>query len=175
MEFPIYTEQDYTEMEAWSRFIYKASRGSYKAVEVRAMAEATFVAEWLKRGTNEEWEKTTDEFENDLRQFLGLTSPFEHLNDFLRHLRQWNCLPTLIPMREEPFHPHEYYANLWSKSLKVDEVELTYDAAAYCINHWTWADYRLLSEIEDQAAYNSQDVAASMLFLITARQFPQKK
>ena len=174
MEFPIFIYRDFTEMGSWSRFIYKASRGSVDAV-ILPWAELTFVAERLGKSTEEVGQQTTEEVDHELARLIPAEQPFESLDDFLHHLHQWECMPVVMQTRRDPFHGRDYYASLWSRSLKVDEVELTYDAAAYCINHWTWAEYRLFSEIEDPAAYNSQDVVASMLFLITARQFSQEE
>lgn len=174
MEFPIFIGQDCVEMEPWSRFIYKASRGSVDAV-IFPWVELTFVAERLGKGTEEVGEATTEEVDHELARLIPAELPFESLDDFLHHLHQWKCMPIVVQTRREPFHEREYYADLWSKSLKVDENELTFDAAAYCFSHWSWTQYRLLSEIEDQANFNSQDVVAAMLFLITGRELSQTK
>ena len=170
MEFPIVIYQLRPQMETWARFIYKASRGSDDANYLLNLANLTFVAEHLGKNTDDLNEITVEVFEDELARLIPAELPFRGLKDFLLRLHQWGCISASVQTRIEPFHERGFYADLWSKSLKVDETELTYDAAAHCFNHWSLTEYSLLTEATHQADYNSQDVVAAMLFLITGRE-----
>jgi hypothetical protein len=153
--------------ETWSRFLYKASIGSYKAPDMLTRAEMSFVAE----KTGKDIEKLMpEEIDTVLQAMIPAECPFENMDDWLQQVKDWRCLPTSAKKRETPFHPREYYKHIWSKPHRAVESELAYDAATHCFHNWLFSEFKRLSEIEDEYAYNSHDVVAAMLFLITGRE-----
>lgn len=170
MEFPIYIHADLIETTTWTRFIEKASKGSHKAVEILRMAEIAFLAERLGKVTEQIWQLPEPELDALLQKFILLESPFEHPDRLFQFLHHEDCLKTPVLQRQEQFYPREFYADLWRKSLQVEHDKLVHDAALHCAKNWSWSEYRQLSEVEEEANYNSQDIVAAMLFLIISRQ-----
>lgn len=128
-----------------------------------------------RKGYRRSGERITEKVDQELAKLIPGEQPIENLNELLNLLHLWGCISVGIQTRRDPFHDRDFYSKLWGKSLKVDEIGVTFDAAAPCLNHWSWTLYRLLREVKDYASFNSQDVVAAILFLIVGRELTQTK
>lgn len=101
----------------WSHFLYKASRGSSKAVDI------VFRCEWALLSSIEQ--------DYDIRrlQLIPPVCPFRSRQDYLDHLTSRGHVFSRLISPGSPFHPEpEYYRNLWAAGRTVEETHLLHDA-----------------------------------------------
>jgi len=143
----------------WSHFLYKASRGSSKAVDM------VLRCEWaLLSGVEQDY---------DVRrlELIPPVCPFRSRQDFLDHLTSRGHLFNRLISTGRPFHSEpEYYRNLWAAERTVEERHLLHDAVLKAFDSWSPAHYAaLLKEIKtDPLNYDSLAAVIGGLYLLAA-------
>jgi hypothetical protein len=169
MDLPWTIPQYADRPESWERFLYKASTGSYKAVNIMQSARFAIVA-------HIEGESCIETASGEaFDQALMRTVPIISLQEWLDILYRSGHLDIPMTARTQPFHARSYYQALWRRHIAVSSHRLLHDAAFYCSlaqqqEELTHLCNRVSEEYSD---YNSQDVVAAMLFLLAV--FAQHK
>jgi hypothetical protein len=58
--------------------------------------------------------------------------PFQSFEIFWQNLEQSDYLPHPLTSSPAPYHPNEFYDNLWQLEKQVDGAELLHDALLQC-------------------------------------------
>jgi len=146
--------------ESWKRFLFKASRGSDKAVEMLRLAELSFLKELTAH--SEPQDLQLEQYYSLLAARLPTSAPLLTIKEFLTIA---DCVTIDLP--DKPLHEHAFYDRLWKRKQSVNTRELVLDAVVHCLRHWSPAEYRHLSETvcDNDPEYNSLNAVAAMLYL----------
>lgn len=150
----------------WTRFVSKASKGSYKAAEM--LSGASFALAAGIAGQRVLIEAPEEEFVEALTSAIPNRFPFTDTQGLLDTLFESGYLHVPIVARQAPFAARPEYGALWKRQVRVSDHQLIHDAALHCGVNWGKEELiRLLAAVEkDGAEYNSQDAVAAMLILV---------
>src|SRR5262249_1343926 len=114
------------EPAAWSTFLYKASKGSVKAVDT------VLRCEWeLLSGVE-------DDYDHHRLELVPAGCPFKTAQEFLDHLTLRGHLGGRMLSPGRLFHAEsDFYRNLWAAKRTVHEVELLHDAVLHAASSWS--------------------------------------
>ncbi|MCF7912065.1 MAG: hypothetical protein K9M99_06030 [Candidatus Cloacimonetes bacterium] len=149
--------------ESWERFIYKASRGSYKASDMLLHAEWAFMA--YKTGIIDDMDE--DEYAEILQAQFKDKPDCNSSEELIRILARAAKIELPEYIDTLPIHPQTFYESSWEND-SVDGYELLHDAAHYAFENWSYQEYmKLENEILDALDnYNSLHLTAAMILLV---------
>ena len=158
ISIPQYEEKD----ESWTRFLYKAGRGSAKATDILSNADMSYMVTL----TNDSESPST----LDLKKY---------------HLLFRNVFPNECPFTTQEiidfgvdsgWFPHGFvvtgdyrkentvYENLWESNVELNWTVLINDAAQHCVENWSADDALKLCNISN-LDFNAKLVVSAMLYL----------
>jgi hypothetical protein len=163
---------------SWSRFVYKASRGSDKATKwLRRACSAVVAGEHGPQALDD----PSVEFDRLLAAPLPDSLPFATWQDLEGCLRRSGYLSSTFKVPADGgCASRSSYDARWSKLTESDFLLdyssqhridcLVHDAALHCFHHWSRAEFLgALKRVDTNGlAYNSLDAVSAMLFLIVA-------
>lgn len=153
--------------QTWERFLYKASKGSYKASDFLQHADLAYM---VALTGDLDAPNSLDLMEYADRLCVHVDSipkpgSFDELRTVVLNAR-WAAVRTSLTTR--PRDIDVAYRALWSRGASVSEQDLFHDALIRCYECWAgkWLWNTMQSESGDN--YNSLNVvAAMMLFALT--------
>lgn len=157
----------------WHHFLGEAAKGTFRAIEIFTQAEYGLVAH--QTGKRHHLESAMNIYLHELNGLLLSQPPFPSFEACWRVVEQAGYLPQPLAPSSTPYHPYRFYDDLFIRGVGVAGAELLHDALQHCYRGWTLRAYYDLRErlgvlTEENlytVHYNSQDLVAAMLYLLT--------
>ena len=148
--------------EDWHRFLSKASKGSYKAVDILTIADLGLMV--ALSGHEDAPETMSDnEYTQLVTDIFPHTAPVKAMQQFHDVAVERNWIPHPFRVSETPRNPPEHYVALWERH-SVDWTALVNDSMLLCSSQWSAEHYFKCLE-EDSTEYDARTVVAGMLYL----------
>jgi hypothetical protein len=147
----------------WQRFLYKACRGSCKAMEMLMSAEMAQLA----RVTGDASAPATwnaEAADRALETFFPRSPPEMTAQEIVDHGCRQNWFPHQFRVTLQPRNEIAKYQALWRNQEAADWTAAVNDALLCCLSNWSLNHYRQCCA-EDPCDYNSQHVISGMLYL----------
>ena len=146
----------------WHTFLYKASKGSDKAVETLNQANKAYMVAFTGDTTSPE-SMHLDDYHVLVRQRFPASCPIATIQQFHDIAFNHGWIASAFRVSETPRnHPAEYVA-LWGRS-PVNASELMHDTMLNCLYSWS-PDHFIECTAHHGLDYDSRVVTTAMLYL----------
>ena len=155
---PIYEEGT----DDWHRFLYKASKGSIKAVDTLNDAKMAYMIAFTGDPSSPET-MHLDDYIALLRERFPKICPFSSIQQFHDVAHDHGWIASAFRVSKTPRHNRAKYVALWGQS-PLTESDLMNDAMLYCLGSWSLEHYIECVNHYD-LDYDSLIVTTAMLYL----------
>ena len=156
---PLY--QGYT--EKWSRFLYKATRGSGKATDILSYSSMAYMIDLTGNPESPLTMDLTDYQELFCSSFPS-SPPFQSSQEVIAFGAENGWFEHSFVANQHLFHRHEFYSGVWDRKLELNWIELVNDSVLFCLDNWTPDKAMECSDVL-VFDYNSQSIVSGMLYL----------
>ncbi len=147
----------------WHVFLYKAAKGSSKAIDILADAGTAYMVALTDDPHAPETLPLTEYRKTFLRTFLHIPQPAS-VQEIADAANKHDWFPFLLDCWPAHVNTPDLYAKLWKRGETVQERDLVHDAVHYCVSNWSGQEFH--EHIGKHSLdYNSLTVVAAMIFL----------
>jgi hypothetical protein len=149
-----------TEPQNWERFLGKAAKGSYKAVEMLDAADLAYMSALsTRRDANA---APVDSYHFMFRKCFPRSPPATTPQELFVLCFRNGYFPNQLHMDHGPRLPDSAYCNLWAGGKPVQIDDLVHDAVLTCFKRWS---HELCLNEPGDTDYDSLAVVTSMMAL----------
>ena len=149
--------------EDWQRFLYKASKGSYKAVDILNYASNAYMIDFTNNPQSPDTLLLTEYNKDFIKQFPSKT-PFRSDQEIVDYCVKSGWVHSSFTIGKVSDSHSNLYLDLWEQGKTVDELVLFKNALTYCLNNWNGDSALACSEILDYE-FDSSLVVSGLLYL----------
>ena len=149
--------------EDWQRFLYKATKGSYKSHEILDHAEMAYMCD-LTGDSSAPETMHLERYYQMLRNRFPQEPPFGSTQQLIDYGAEHSWFPNKFAAAPMMRYDESHYLDLWDRSRTVDWTALINDASLYCLAKWS-ADCCVECGTNEQREANALKVTAAMLYL----------
>lgn len=150
------------EPDDWHTFLYKASKGSIKALDTLTYANMAYMVAITGDPTSPDTLRL-DDYNAIIRERFPPNCPVASLQDFHDLALDCGWLATAFRVSELPRHDPSAYVAIWGRS-PVAESSLINDSMLYCLDCWS-PDHFIDCVDHFGTEFDSRVVTTAMLYL----------